>query len=137
MILEPGLLEVQVQLLPSGVLPIGIFAVGMAISAAPIFSQATAPAPRPPRPIPPTRDPATPGYVAAKELPDDTNAPANVDGNFILGTTHSPRSESTPHEGVPKGTIVEFTMNSTDRKLYPRSAREPNTQRNAHPPGQN
>ena len=127
MILEPGLLEVQVQLLPSGVLPIGIFAVGMAISAAPIFSQATAPAPRPPRPIPPTRDPATPGYVAAKELPDDTNAPANVDGNFILGTTHSPAPESTPHEGVPKGTIVEFTMNSTDSKLYPGIAREPNT----------
>jgi len=37
------------------------------------------------RPTPPTRDPITPGYVTARELPDGTNAPANVDGNFIIG----------------------------------------------------
>ncbi|MEO6982675.1 MAG: hypothetical protein ABI072_06115, partial [Edaphobacter sp.] len=49
-----------------------------------------APAVRPVRPTPPTRDPHTPGYVAAKELPDGENAPANVGGNFILGPTHTP-----------------------------------------------
>src|SRR6185369_13895210 len=38
-----------------------------------------------PRPTPPTRDPHTPGYVKAKELPDGANAPAKEDGNFILG----------------------------------------------------
>ncbi len=47
----------------------------------------------PPRPTPPTRDPHTPGYVTAKELPDGTNAPANADGNFILGPTHNPAPE--------------------------------------------
>src|SRR5216684_1608064 len=40
-----------------------------------------------PRPTPPTRDPNTPGYVAAKELIDGVNPAANADGNFILGPT--------------------------------------------------
>ena len=40
------------------------------------------------RPAPPTRDPHTPGYVTAKELPDGSIPPANADGNFILGPTH-------------------------------------------------
>ncbi len=34
------------------------------------------------------RDPHTPGYVEAKELPDGEVAPINADGNFILGPTH-------------------------------------------------
>ena len=44
---------------------------------------------------PPTRDPHSPGYVAAKELPDGANAPADADGNFILGPTHHPAPEMT------------------------------------------
>ena len=40
---------------------------------------------RPPRTPPPARDPNTPGYVKAKALPDGANAPANKDGNFIIG----------------------------------------------------
>src|ERR1700742_4574770 len=47
------------------------------------------------RPTPPTRDPKTPGYVTATDLPDGTNAPPNVDGNFILGPTHNPAPEMT------------------------------------------
>lgn len=79
------------------------------------------------RPTPPTRDPHTPGYVKAKELPDGTNAPPNEDGNFILGPTHNPAPEATVQEGVPQGTVVEFTMNSADSKLYPGIARDPHT----------
>jgi hypothetical protein len=46
---------------------------------------AVTPAPtRPVRPPAPTRDPHTAGYVKATELPDGENAPAQVDGNFIL-----------------------------------------------------
>ncbi len=58
----------------------------------PLASQAPATpvaAPRPPRPVPPKRDPDTPGYVAAKELPDGANAQSNADGNFIIGPTHT------------------------------------------------
>ena len=79
---------------------------------------------RPARPAPPTRDPHTPGYVTAKELPDGANAPANADGNFILGPTHNPAPEMTVQEGVPQGTVFTFTMESADSKIYPGIARE-------------
>ena len=99
------------------------------------FSQAPAQAPndapgknaRPRRPPAPTRDPDTPGYVSAKQLPDGANAPPDVDGNFILGPTHSPAAEMTVQEGVPQGTVYNFTMESTDSKMYPGIAREPGT----------
>src|SRR5277367_2833245 len=94
-------------------------------------TQAVPPTPaapaHPPRPTPPTRDPTTPGYVTARELPDGANAPPNADGNFILGPTHDPSPEAAVREGVPQGTIVEFTMNSADSKFYPGIAREPGT----------
>jgi len=77
------------------------------------------------RPTPPTRDPHTPGYVTAKELSDGTVPPASADGNFILGPTHDAAAESA--DGIPKGTVIEFTMNSSDSKIYPGIAREPNT----------
>jgi iron(III)-enterobactin esterase len=79
------------------------------------------------RPTPPTRDPHTPGYVAATELPDGANAPANVDGNFILGPTHNPVPEMAAKEGVPQGSVFEFTMESADSKIYPGIARDADT----------
>jgi len=85
------------------------------------------------RPTPPTRDPHTPGYVTAKELPDGENAPPSADGNFILGPTHTPAPEMTVHDGVPQGIIVNFTMNSEDSKIYPGIAREPGTFGTADP----
>src|SRR5690242_20838640 len=90
-------------------------------------AQVNATAARPPRPAPPTRDPHTPGYVAAKELPDGANAPVNADGNFILGPTHDPAPETIDHVGVPHGIVSTFIMDSTDSKIYPGIAREPNT----------
>jgi len=89
--------------------------------------QAAQAPPHPSRPAPPTRDPSTPGYVEAKDLPDGVNAPANADGNFILGPTHNPAPEMAPQEGVPQGTVYEFTMSSADSKIFPGIAREPNT----------
>lgn len=79
------------------------------------------------RPTPPTRDPNTPGYVKAKELPDGAVPPANADGNFIIGPTHNPAPEMTVQEGVPQGTVHEFTMESKDSKIYPGIARERGT----------
>jgi enterochelin esterase family protein len=76
---------------------------------------------------PPTRDPNTPGYVTARELPDGAVPPVNVDGNFILGPTHTPAPEMTVKEGVPKGTAINFTMSSADSKIYPGIARDPGT----------
>jgi enterochelin esterase-like enzyme len=90
-------------------------------------AQPQAAAPRPPRPTPPTRDPHTPGYVDAKELPDGEVPSPKVDGNFIIGSTHNPAPEMTVQEGVPQGTVSAFTMESADSKVYPGIAREPNT----------
>jgi enterochelin esterase-like enzyme len=87
---------------------------------------ATPPA-RPARPTPPTRDPNTPGYVTAKDLPDGAVPAPNADGNFILGPTHNPAPEMAVQEGVPQGTVIDFTMESTDSKIYPGIAREPGT----------
>src|ERR1700683_1114417 len=75
------------------------------------------------RPTPPTRDPNTPGYVTAKDLPDGANAPVKTDGNFIIGPTHNPAPEMTAQEGVPQGAVFDFTMESTDSKFYPGIAR--------------
>jgi len=88
---------------------------------------------RPPRPTPPTRDPHTPGYVAATELPDGTLPSPTANGNFILGPTHTPAPEMTPNSAVPHGTVYEFTMSSADSKLYPGIARDPNTFGTADP----
>jgi enterochelin esterase family protein len=97
-------------------------------AAPPAATPAQTPAPAPaPRPAPPTRDPSTPGYVTAKELPDGTVPPSDVDGNFIIGPTHNPAPESVAQEGVPKGTIHNFTMSSADSKIYPGIARDPGT----------
>jgi len=84
-------------------------------------------------PTPPTRDPNTTGYITAKDLPDGVNAPTTVDGNFILGPTHNAAPEMATQEGVPKGTVFTFTMESTDSKIYPGIAREANTFGTADP----
>jgi hypothetical protein len=99
--------------------------------AIPAPAQTTNPMPpaaaRPARPAPPTRDPHTPGFVTATELPDGTNAPADADGNFILGPTHNRAPEMSVNTNVPQGTVFDFTMNSADSKFFPGIAREPNT----------
>jgi enterochelin esterase family protein len=83
--------------------------------------------PPPPRPVPPTRDPHTPGYVQAKELPDGEVPPAGAEGNFIIGPTHNPAPDMTVRDGVPQGTIHTLTMNSADSKIYPGIARDAGT----------
>src|SRR5688500_11347479 len=108
---------------------------GLILSASAVFVSAAQPAPapppapaaRPPRPPAPARDPNTPGYVAAKELPDGTVPPADADGNFIIGPTHPKAPEMTPQDGVPRGTVHELTMKSTDSKIYPGIARDAGT----------
>jgi iron(III)-enterobactin esterase len=80
-----------------------------------------------PRPTPPTRDPLTAGYVKAQELADGAVPAANADGNFIIGPTHTAATEMAVQAGVPPGTVIEFTMESTASKLYPGIARDAGT----------
>ena len=79
------------------------------------------------RPAPPTRDPNTPGFVTAKELPDGSVPPLDADGNFVIGPTHTPAFEMVVHEGVPRGTVHTFTMSSADSKIFPGIARDSGT----------
>ena len=98
--------------------------------AAAVPVQAPTPAPPPaaaPRPTPPTRDPGTPGYVTARELPDGAVPPLDTEGNFVIGPTHAPAPETVAQDGVPQGTVYNFTMSSADSKIYPGIAREPGT----------
>jgi iron(III)-enterobactin esterase len=103
------------------------FGPAVAQDARPSSSPATRPASRPARPTPPTRDPHTPGFVTAKELPDGAVPPPDANGNFIIGPTHKPAPEMIVRDGVPQGTVHEFTMSSADSKIYPGIAREPGT----------
>ena len=117
-------LPIMLQFLPR-LLAILSFS-GVLLAQTPVPSPAPAPTAAS-RPGPPTRDPHTPGYVKATELPDGSNAPANADGNFILGPTHPAAPESTVQPNVPQGTIVEFTMTSAESKFYPGITRDPGT----------
>jgi enterochelin esterase-like enzyme len=63
-------------------------------------------------------------------LLDRTIPPVNVDGNFILGPTHDPHAELTTVQGdyaLHNGIAIEFTMHSSESKIFPGIAREPNT----------
>ncbi len=95
-----------------------------------------APGGRGARTPPPTRDPNTPGYVAKKELPDGQVPSAKEDGDFTIGPTHPADPATTVQEGVPQGTVHEFTMESKDSKIYPGIARQGQSRPDPDKPGQ-
>lgn len=45
--------------------------------------------------------------------------PSAKDGNFIIGPSYTNAPELAAVEGVPKGTVYRFTMESADSALYP------------------
>jgi iron(III)-enterobactin esterase len=60
-------------------------------------------------------------------LPDGSVPSADEDGNFIIRPTHTAPAEMSNRNYVPKGKVVEFTMQSSDSKIYPGIARDPGT----------
>lgn len=79
----------------------------------------------PAKPTYPIRDPHTPGYVRATELPDGSVPRPTQDGNFIVGPTHTAAPEMSVHPGVPQGRVEEFTLTSEGDPYYPGIARDP------------
>lgn len=79
--------------------------------------------PQPPRPTPPTRAVDGPGAPAFTKIPAG-NAPANQEGNFVIGPEYAAPPELTVMEGVPVGKVTQFTMDSKDSKFYPGIARD-------------
>ena len=61
----------------------------------------------------------------ATMLSDGAVPPADALGNFVIGPTHAPSPDMTVQPGVPQGTVHNFTMESTDSKIYPGIARVP------------
>jgi enterochelin esterase family protein len=101
--------------------------VGLIAVVNPAVGQSSPPPAHTERPAPPTRDPHTPGYVAAKELPDGAIPPPDADGNFIIGPTYTTKTAMSVQDSILGGTVIEFTMNSSDSKIYPGIARDANT----------
>ena len=98
-----------------------------AVTPAGATSASARPAAAPARPTPPTRDPRTPGYVQATELPDGAVPSAEANGNFIIGATHDTAPEMRVRADIPRGAVHTFTMSSADSKLYPGIARDSGT----------
>ena len=68
---------------------------------------------------PPTRkfdDPGAPKFVRLDQAPG-MNPPLDVDGNFLIGPNYKPAPENDAVDGVPKGRIQQFTIDSRDTKL--------------------
>jgi iron(III)-enterobactin esterase len=109
----------------AAVLWVGVVGSGLMRSQTPPVVESPATATHQARLVPPTRDPHTAGYVTAAELPDGDVPAANVDGNFVLGPTHMPAKEMA--DGALQGSLIEFTMSSTDSRIYPGIVRDPGT----------
>jgi iron(III)-enterobactin esterase len=56
---------------------------------------------------------------AADEKPPTPPKDALADGDFKIGPTYADAPELTVKDGVPKGSMHEFTMDSQDSKIYP------------------
>jgi S-formylglutathione hydrolase FrmB len=67
---------------------------------------------------PPTRDPLNVQYPRATELPDGAVPSVERDGKFIIGPTHQPAAETLVDAAIPQGTVISFTMASTDSVIY-------------------
>ncbi len=81
------------------------------------------------RPIPyaiPTLSATSP--LKKKNFPTEPTPPRRKDGlTSFSAPAHPAAPEMTVQEGVPQGTVYNFTLDSKDSKFYPGIAREPNT----------
>ena len=96
-----------------------LLAAAMLIGASPaVFAQD-----RPPPPTRPVDGPLAPKWTVISGA--GQTAPANQDGDFVIGPEYKPAPELTVVSGVPMGLIKQFVMRSADSKIYPKAiARE-------------
>ncbi len=74
----------------------------------------------PKREPPPTRRfdaPGAPPFVRLDAKPG-LNPPLDVDGNFLIGPEYAPAPENSEVDGVPRGKIQQFSIDSRDTKLF-------------------
>jgi enterochelin esterase family protein len=86
-----------------------------------VRGQSQAPPAAPSQPAGRGRGPQGPPLLPTPPL---TAAPTpEQDGNFVIGPPYEPAPELTVKEGVPQGTVREFTIDSKDSLIYPGIAR--------------
>jgi iron(III)-enterobactin esterase len=74
------------------------------------------------RPAPPTRTVNDAGAPKFKVM--GGNAPVDAVGDFVIGPSYRPAPELNAVQGVPQGSVQQFTMDSKDSKFYSGIARE-------------
>jgi enterochelin esterase-like enzyme len=76
-------------------------------------------------PAPPTRPVDGAGAPHFKVIGKaGANAPVDADGDFVIGPEYRPAPELTVADGVARGTVRQFTMDSKDSRFYPGIARD-------------
>jgi iron(III)-enterobactin esterase len=76
-------------------------------------------------PAPPTRAVDGPGAPPFKVIGQaGASAPVDADGDFVIGPEYRPAPELTVADGVPRGSVRQFTMESKDSRFYPGIARD-------------
>jgi iron(III)-enterobactin esterase len=106
-----------------GVLLIGVLAAGSGATIAQTPAAQT-PAPQTPAPSGAPQGRRGPQGPPLLPTPPVTARPTpDVDGNFVIAPPYMPAPELTVQAGVPQGTVHEFTMESTDSRIYPGIAR--------------
>src|SRR4051812_37560470 len=55
----------------------------------------------------------------SKPTADLASAAPDAEGDYKIGPKYVDAPELKPKEGVPRGELKEFTMNSADSKIYP------------------
>jgi hypothetical protein len=77
------------------------------------------------RPSPPTRAVDGPGAPRFTVIATPgANAPKDAEGDFVIGPEYRPPAELNVGEGVPRGRVQQFTMDSKDSRFYPGIARD-------------
>lgn len=69
------------------------------------------------RPTPPTRKFDAPDAPPFQILKPGEDPPVDAVGNYVIGPEYIPAPENKVVEGVPQGTIKQFTIDSKDTKL--------------------
>ena len=90
-------------------------------------ARADTPTPTPtPKPTPPpTRAVDGPGAPPFKVVGKaGASAPVDAEGDFVIGPEYRPAPELTVPDGVPRGTVRQFTMESKDSRFFPGIARD-------------
>jgi enterochelin esterase family protein len=59
-----------------------------------------------------------PGSPPFKVLKTGENPPLDVDGNYAIGPEYTPAPERKAVEGVPRGKVKQFTIDSKETKLF-------------------